>query len=163
MSTDALDHSPGLLFSIDDELAETATILPAAAPVDYGRNLSMDWSHPDGPRLRLAGTTGPVIVDGPQALLEDVIKILLTPRYQVPIYSDDYGFEGDELIGDPPHLAAALLPTMLEEALLQDPRILGIENLSITFEGDVLRLRFAIRDFRGTLLTVPALAVRYVA
>lgn len=162
MSTDALDLNPTLLFAVDDELADTAAILPASDVVDYGRNLSMDWSHIEGPRIRLAGVSGPVIVDGPQALLEDVIKILLTPRYQVPIYSDDYGFEGDELIGDPGPLAATLLPTMLEDALTQDPRILGIENLTISFESDVLRVRFAIRDFRGTLLTIPAFVVRYV-
>ena len=153
---------PALLFEIDDSVAamvvDDEVVSPFGEPVFYGRNLSFDWSTL---RFRVSPQGDPAIEEGPASLLEDVVKPLQTPPYEVPIYSSDYGAEFHELLGESVLLARGQVERIVRETLLDDPRVVGIEDFSTeTLPGGVLLVSFSVRTFEGDLLRVPTVSVR---
>lgn len=88
----------------------------------------MDWE-----RKRISSHT-----DGLEAVKQAAVKILNTLRYEHLIYSTDYGTEWDLILGQDRLLVRAELRRILTEALLQDDRITGVDELSIAFNGDNL-------------------------
>lgn len=83
-------------------------------------------------------------VDGLEAVEQAAAKILQTPRYQYLIYTPNYGSELNELIGMDPILVKSEVNRMLQEALTQDDRISGIEDVQITIDGDGLLVEFTV-------------------
>ena len=79
---------------------------------------------------RISGT-----VDGRDAMVQAIRKILQTERFQYLIYSWNYGMEWSRLIGKRRETALANLKQQLESALLQDDRILSITDLNVTDSG----------------------------
>lgn len=79
---------------------------------------------------RIAGT-----VDGHDAMVQAIRKILQTERFEYLIYSWRYGMEWSRLIGKSRDTAVAILKQQLEAALLQDDRILGVSELTVTDSG----------------------------
>ena len=79
---------------------------------------------------RISGT-----VDGREAMVQAIRKILQTERFQYLIYSWNYGMEWSQLIGKSRETALANLKQQLESALLQDDRILSITDLNVTDSG----------------------------
>lgn len=79
---------------------------------------------------RIAGT-----VDGHDAMVQAIRKILQTERFEYLIYSWSYGMEWSRLIGKSRDTAVAILKQQLEAALLQDGRILGVSELTVTDSG----------------------------
>ena len=79
---------------------------------------------------RISGT-----VDGRDAMVQAIRKILQTERFQYLIYSWNYGMEWSRLIGKSRETALANLKQQLESALLQDDRILSITDLNVTDSG----------------------------
>lgn len=80
------------------------------------------------------------IVDGIEAMEQAIFKMLSTERFRHLIYSDDYGFENP--IGQEEIFVRAELPRRIEEALLQDGRIIGVENLTMDFHKDAVLVKF---------------------
>ena len=74
-------------------------------------------------------------VDGRDAMVQAIRKILQTERFQYLIYSWNYGMEWSRLIGKSRETALANLKQQLESALLQDDRILSITDLNVTDSG----------------------------
>ena len=79
---------------------------------------------------RISGT-----LDGRDAMVQAIRKILQTERFHYLIYSWNYGMEWSRLIGKSRETALANLKQQLESALLQDDRILSITDLNVTDSG----------------------------
>lgn len=88
----------------------------------------MDWEHG-----RIGGR-----VDGLEAVKQAAIKVLQTSRYEHLIYSADYGTEWKLVLGQDRLLARPELRRLISDALLQDERILALEDVEILFEGDTV-------------------------
>lgn len=70
------------------------------------------------------------MIDDKDAILQAVEKILLTERYAYRIYSWNYGAELQFYIGKDTDFVLADAERTIREALLQDDRILDIEDFS---------------------------------
>ncbi|MFJ7855305.1 DUF2634 domain-containing protein [Peribacillus frigoritolerans] len=91
------------------------------------------------------GTIGKFI-DGGEALRQYIRKAILTERARFAIYSDDYGCELNELIGDDvvtDDLLDAEIPRIVYEALAYDERIDDVQT-TFTREGDKLFLSVTV-------------------
>lgn len=66
--------------------------------------------------------------DGVEALKLTIYHILLTERYRFLIYSWNYGFELDDLYGEPYHYVCMELERRIAEALTQDDRINSVDS-----------------------------------
>lgn len=88
----------------------------------------MDWD-----RKRIIGQT-----DGLEAVQQATAKILRTERFEHLIYSSDYGTEWRLVLGKDRLLVRAEIRRIVTEALLQDERILSLENIEVSFTGDHL-------------------------
>jgi hypothetical protein len=74
-----------------------------------------------------------------EAVKQAVYKILNTDRYAYPIYSHNYGVEINKLFGQPAAYVFPELERMITEGLMQDDRILSVENFSFENKrGNVL-------------------------
>lgn len=91
------------------------------------------------------GTIGKFI-DEAEALRQYIRKAILTERARFAIYSDDYGCELNELIGDDvvtEDLLDAEIPRIVYEALAYDERIDDVQT-TFTREGDKLFLSVTV-------------------
>ncbi|WP_251025044.1 DUF2634 domain-containing protein [Bacillus sp. ISL-57] len=91
------------------------------------------------------GTIGKFIDEG-EALRQYIRKAILTERSRFAIYSDDYGCELNELIGDDvvtEDLLDAEIPRIVYEALAYDERIDDVQT-TFTREGDKLFLSVTV-------------------
>lgn len=66
--------------------------------------------------------------DGLEAIKQAIYKILNTERYDYPIYSQDYGIELEELIGEPTSYVIPELERRIIDALSIDDRIIEVYN-----------------------------------
>lgn len=89
------------------------------------------------------------MIDGLEAIKQSIFKMLNTERFKYLIYSDDYGFES--LIGKERLFVQAELPRRIEEAVLQDARILAVEDISIQFQGDSAIATFVCQTVYGKI------------
>ena len=68
------------------------------------------------------------MIDEQEAIRQTIYCILNTVRYQYEMYSEDYGVELKQLIGQPIQLACVNLQDNIKEALLADDRILTVDQ-----------------------------------
>lgn len=99
---------------------------------------SLTWKL-DFKARRITGKT-----DELDAIKQAVYKVLQTKRFEHLIYSANYGHELDRLIGKDPLLVRSEMPRLLREALEQDDRILGIENVLTDIRGDQITVHFSV-------------------
>lgn len=108
------------------------TLLEGEVNLERGETPSltyrMDWD-----RKRITGQT-----DGLEAVQQAAAKILRTERFEHLIYSSDYGTEWRLVLGKDRLLVRAEIRRIVTEALLQDERILSLENMEVSFTGDHL-------------------------
>lgn len=97
-----------------------------------------------------SGTIGGYI-DEELALRQYVIKALLTERAKYAIYSDDYGSEFQELIGEDITLALmdSEIPRMVFEAIGYDDRVEDVTDIEYTRDGDQLFVSFTVVPAAG--------------
>lgn len=69
-------------------------------------------------------------IDGKEAILQAVIKILKTERYSNVIYDDSYGVELDNLIGKEFDYVISQLERTIRESLLEDDRISDVVDFN---------------------------------
>jgi hypothetical protein len=100
------------------------------------------------------GTLGGFI-DGDEAIKQFALKALITERSKYAIYSDDYGTELLDLIGE--DVTASLLeseiPRMVEETLVYDDRIDSVSDIILTRDGDKLYISFRLVTVTGEEIT----------
>lgn len=88
-------------------------------------------------------------IDGLEAVKQAVVKILQTRRFEHLIYSSNYGQELESVIGRDPLWAYAEIERHIKEALLQDDRILSVDDMKITFKGEHALAEFIVRSIYG--------------
>lgn len=69
------------------------------------------------------------------AIKQSIDKMLHTERFTWPIYTDNYGIELQNLIGQDIDLVISEIERVITEAVSTDERIIGLENFSITQES----------------------------
>lgn len=100
------------------------------------------------------------MIDGLDANVQAVHKILLTERYSERIYSGDYGVELQRLIGAPMPFVEANMQTTIEEALWPDSRFEAVENIALTrSDCDSLSVSFSVSTVDGETETSIQLGV----
>ena len=67
-------------------------------------------------------------IDSLEAVHQAVIKILLTDRFVFEIYSDQYGNDLNDLIGNDIPFVKTAVENVIKEALLSDDRIDSVEQ-----------------------------------
>lgn len=70
-------------------------------------------------------------IDDLEAMRQAVEKILLTERFEWEIYSDNYGVEIQNLIGQDFDLIKSEIERVVSEALLADERIESVDNFDL--------------------------------
>lgn len=89
-------------------------------------------------------------VDGLDAVKQAVFKVLQTNRFFFSIYTWDYGHELTKLIGTNPVFVKSEVKRIIEEALMVDDRITGIENVEASAVGDMLNVQFTVTTIYGS-------------
>lgn len=92
-------------------------------------------------------------VVGQDAMQQAIEKILSTPRFQYEIYTESYGHDLEDLIGEEMALAEMEVERLISEALLVDDRILSIENFNITpgVDRSSLQVSFTVSTLFGDI------------
>lgn len=90
-------------------------------------------------------------IDNIESVKQTIFSILNTERYEHLIFSFDYGVELQNLIGEDPIYVKADIHRRVEEALLQDDRILSLDNPVITTEGDCLYYTGTVKTIYGDI------------
>ncbi|WMJ90623.1 DUF2634 domain-containing protein [Anaerocolumna sp. MB42-C2] len=87
-----------------------------------------------------------------EALRQAIYKILNTEKYEYPIYSFNYGIELNSLIGKDRTYVKIELMRRIKECLLEDERIIGVNNFNFTETGDELYCTFNVTSIFGEML-----------
>lgn len=90
-------------------------------------------------------------VDNLAALKQAIYKVLSTEQYEYPIYSFKYGIAWKELIGEERAYVRAEMRRMIEEALLQDNRVLEVDGFQFEFFGDSCHCSFHVSSIYGDI------------
>lgn len=94
-----------------------------------------------------------------QALKQAIYKVLCTEQYEYPIYSFDYGISLDNLIGKDLAYVSIELERRITEGLMEDERILSVNQFTFETTGDELICSFTVKSIYGELNIVKE--VRY--
>ncbi len=90
--------------------------------------------------------------DNLEALKQTVYKILNTERYENVIYSRNYGVELKSLLGQPVKEVLPTIESRIKEALLQDDRILSVEDFVFdTSKKHIVSVQFTVKSNIGNL------------
>lgn len=95
---------------------------------------------------RVVGT-----IDEVEAVKQAIYLILSTERYAFPIYNWDYGVEFVDLYGMDKRLAIPEIQRRIREALLQDARILTVDNFNFESDRGKLHVTFTVTTMYGNL------------
>ncbi|MCF0149585.1 MAG: DUF2634 domain-containing protein [Clostridium sp.] len=88
-------------------------------------------------------------VDELESLKQAIYKVLNTERYEYPIYSFNYGIELESLIGRESDYVKVELRRRIEECLLEDERINGVNDFEFIQERDNLLCSFNVSSIYG--------------
>ena len=90
-------------------------------------------------------------IDNIESVKQTIFSILNTERYEHLIFSFDYGEELQKLIGEDPIYVKADIHRRVEEALLQDDRILSVDNPVILTKEDCLFYSCTVSTIYGNI------------
>ncbi len=90
-------------------------------------------------------------IDELKALQQAIYKVLSTEKYEYQIYSFYYGIELESLIGKDRDYVKIELKRRVRECLLQDERIVSVENFQFREKGDTLLCTFEVQSIHGIL------------
>lgn len=91
-------------------------------------------------------------VEGQEAMCQAIQKALSTERFAYEIYSDSYGAEFNDLIGEHLDLAKAEIERLVTEVVTTDERVISVDNFEITNETrDALTIKFVVSTVFGSL------------
>ncbi|WP_128894622.1 DUF2634 domain-containing protein [Longirhabdus pacifica] len=95
---------------------------------------------------RISGYT-----DEQEAMKQAIYKILNTERYAYVIYSWNYGFEWQDLIGKPSSYVYPVLQQRITEALTQDERITSVDAFSFSSHKKDVHISFTVHTKVGNI------------
>jgi hypothetical protein len=90
------------------------------------------------------------MIDGLEAVKQAVFHILATERFEHLIYSGNHGSELADLPGKEQALVRAELSRRIRSALLQDDRIIDIQDMQINLTGDEAFAQFTVVSQYGS-------------
>lgn len=90
-------------------------------------------------------------IDNIEAVRQSVLLILMIERYGCPIYNWAYGVELESLIGQERDFIVSETRRRITEALVEDDRILGIDEFNIEFDKDSAIVTFIVLSTVGFL------------
>jgi hypothetical protein len=88
--------------------------------------------------------------DNLEAMRQAVEIILTTKRFNHQIYTENFGIELDDLIGEEPDYIESVLPDRIREAFSVDDRILSEQNYVFKTVGDTMTITFDVVTVFGT-------------
>ena len=91
--------------------------------------------------------------NGIEAMRQAVEIMLTTKRFNHQIYTENFGIELDDLIGEDPDYIESVLPDRVREAFSIDERILGEQNFTFTTVGSSMLIIFEVVTVFGTFST----------
>ena len=91
--------------------------------------------------------------NGIEAMRQAVEIMLTTKRFNHQIYTENFGIELDDLIGEDPDYIESVLPDRVREAFSIDERILGEQNFTFTTVGSSMLITFEVVTVFGTFST----------
>ena len=102
----------------DEQNTETSEILPT-------KTYRIDFVN-----KRIIGT-----IEGPDAVIQFIQKVLNTDKYSFEIYDWYYGNELLKLVGHSYDYVVTRIPNIFREALLVDDRIIDVRDFTFTKNG----------------------------
>lgn len=90
-------------------------------------------------------------VDGLEAIKQSIYMALSVERYEHLIYSWDYGVEFEDLFGKNPSYVYPALKSRIEEALLQDDRILRVDEFNFVSNKGSVTAKFMVHTVYGDI------------
>ncbi len=90
-------------------------------------------------------------VDGLEAMKQAINLRLSTEKDEYLIYSEDYGIQLEDLIGEPDTYVLPTLQGRITEALLRDERVLGVDDFYFTEEKASVTAAFIVRTVWGDI------------
>ena len=109
-----------------DTMVTIGTAVEVETPASQSsRTYAVNWQIG-----RISGTG-----DGMDALKQAIYTVLQTERFAHLIYSWNYGFEANRLIGQSAAFLRSEIQRLVTEALLADDRITAVENFKISITG----------------------------
>jgi hypothetical protein len=100
-------------------------------------------------KLDLDNSTIAGYVDDLEAMKQAIYLILNIERYEYLIYSWNYGIELNDLYGQPIPFVLPELKRRITEALVQDSRILGVDNFSFEVNKGKIHATFTVHTIYG--------------
>lgn len=105
---------------------------------------------------RLDFATGKIssgFIDEEEALRQYIVKALMTPRDEYAIYTEDYGSELEELIAEQegPDYILAEAPRIIADALENDDRVVSVDDVVVTLDGDTLNASITVSSIYGEI------------
>jgi len=100
-------------------------------------------------KLNLDNSTIARYVDDLEAMKQAIYLILNIERYEYLIYSWNYGIELNDLYGQPIPFVLPELKRRITEALVQDSRILGVDNFSFETNKGKVHATFTVHTIFG--------------
>ncbi|HQD37115.1 MAG TPA: DUF2634 domain-containing protein [Thermodesulfovibrio thiophilus] len=100
-------------------------------------------------KLDLDNSTIAGYVDDLEAMKQAIYLILNIERYEYLIYSWNYGIELNDLYGQPIPFVLPELKRRITEALVQDSRILGVDNFSFETNKGKVHATFTVHTIFG--------------
>ena len=88
--------------------------------------------------------------DSLEAMRQAVHIILTTKRFNHQIYTENFGIELDDLIGEEPDYIESVFPDRIREAFSIDDRILSEQNFVFNTVGDTMTITFEVVTVFGT-------------
>lgn len=88
--------------------------------------------------------------DNLEAMRQAVHIILTTKRFNHQIYTENFGIELDDLIGEEPDYIESVFPERVRDAFSIDDRILSEQNYVFNTVGDTMTITFEVVTVYGT-------------
>ncbi|MCE5171363.1 DUF2634 domain-containing protein [Paenibacillus profundus] len=128
-------------------------MIPKYSTGSEAASMVLDYAEQPTRTYRLDTESGRIagMTDGLEALRQAVLKILLTERFAHLIYSPDYGSELRAHIGYSLGFVQSELQRTITEALMQDDRVLRVDEFAFEQQGDSLHVRFTVETNLGKL------------
>lgn len=97
-------------------------------------------------------------IDGIEAVQQAIRKALSTPRFKCLVYDDQYGTDIREaFLNATPEYIKTSAEELIWDTLKPDTRILGIEDVEVSFDADNCYISFTAKTIfgdSGTTLTI---------
>lgn len=118
---------------------------------DLTTNLILQEQIFENRTYKLSETKIEGFADKLDALKQAVYKILATEQFEYPVYSFNYGIAWKQLLGEERAYVRAEMKRMIQEALLQDDRILEVDGFRFEFLGDECVCSFNVASIYGEI------------